>query len=66
VLIVNKENIVEQRKVGIGALVDTMRVIESGVAADDSVIVAGLLRAVSGQKVDPQVQSAATSAPAAR
>src|SRR5258705_6937456 len=66
VLIVNKENIVEQRKIEIGALVDTMRVIESGIAADDKVIVAGLLRAIPGQKVDPQMQSAATSAPAAR
>ena len=65
-LIVNKENIVEQRKIEIGALVDSMRVIESGVAADDKVIVAGLLRAIPGQKVDPQMQSAATSAPAKR
>ena len=65
-LIVNKENIVEQRKIEIGALVDSMRVIESGVAADDKVIVAGLLRAIPGQKVDPQTQSAATSAPAKR
>jgi len=65
VLIVNKENLVEQRKVEIGALVETMRVIESGIGAEDRVIVSGLLRAIPGQKVDPQTQSAAI-APGAR
>ena len=66
VLVVNKGNIVKQRKVEIGVLVDTLRVIESGIASGDRVIVAGLLRAIPGQKVDPQMQSAANSAPAAR
>jgi RND family efflux transporter MFP subunit len=66
VLIVNKDNVVEQRKVEIGAMVDTLRVIERGVAAGDRVIVSGLLRAIPGQKVDPQTRSAAISAPAAR
>jgi hypothetical protein len=33
-----------------------MRVIESGLKADDRVVVAGLLRAIPGQKVDPQLQ----------
>ena len=36
-----------------------MAVIESGLKADDRVVVAGLLRAVPGQKVDPQTQTAA-------
>jgi RND family efflux transporter MFP subunit len=58
VLTVDKENVVEQRKVEIGPLVDTMRVIEKGLSADDRVIVSGLLRAIPGQKVDPQTQSA--------
>jgi RND family efflux transporter MFP subunit len=66
VLIVNKEDIVEQRKVEIGAMVDTLRVIESGVASGDRVIVSGLLRTIPGQKVDPQTQSAAIHAPTAR
>ena len=56
VLIANKDNVVEQRKVEIGPLVDTMRVIESGLTAEDRVIVSGLLRAVPGEKVDPQTQ----------
>ena len=54
VLVVNKDNVVEQRKVEIGPLVDAMRVIESGLAAEDRVVVSGLLRAIPGQKVDPQ------------
>ncbi len=62
-LIVNKDNVVEQRKVEIGPLVETMRVIEKGIAADDRVIVSGLLRAVPGEKVDPQVRSAANTPP---
>ncbi len=59
VLVVDKENVIEQRKVEIGPLVDTMRVIEKGLSASDRVVVNGLLRAIPGQKVDPQTQSAA-------
>jgi len=33
-----------------------LRVIESGLKADDRVVIAGLLRAIPGQKVDPQLQ----------
>ena len=56
VLVVNSENIVEQRKVQTGPLEGALRVIESGLKADDKVVVAGLLRAIPGQKVDPQLQ----------
>jgi len=34
-------------------------VVESGLKPDDRVIVSGLLRAIPGQKVDPQMQTAA-------
>jgi RND family efflux transporter MFP subunit len=54
VLVVNADNVVEQRKVTIGPLVDDKRVIDSGLKADDRVVVGGLLRAIPGQKVDPQ------------
>jgi RND family efflux transporter MFP subunit len=57
-LIVNKENVVEQRKVEVGPTVDGLRVIEKGIAADDRVIVGGILRAIPGNKVDPQMQTA--------
>jgi RND family efflux transporter MFP subunit len=55
-LVVNSENIVEQRKVQTGPLEGTLRVIESGVKAADKVVIGGLLRAIPGQKVDPQLQ----------
>ncbi len=62
-LVVNKDNVVEQRKVELGQQVDTLRVIESGITAEDRVIVGGLLRAIPGDKVDPQTQTA-SAAPA--
>jgi RND family efflux transporter MFP subunit len=56
-LVVNGENIVEQRKVQTGPLeTGGLRVIESGLKPDDRVVVAGLLRVIPGQKVDPQLQ----------
>lgn len=59
VLVVNGDNTVEQRKVEVGPTVGELAVIESGLKADDRVIVAGILRAIPGQKVDPQTQTAA-------
>jgi RND family efflux transporter MFP subunit len=61
VLIVNKDNVVEQRKVAIGPKVGDLRAIDSGLLPDDRVVVAGILRAIPGQKVDPQLQTAATT-----
>jgi RND family efflux transporter MFP subunit len=58
-LIADKNDVVEQRKVETGPLVDSMRVIESGLTAGDRVIVSGLLRAIPGQKVDPQTPRSA-------
>jgi RND family efflux transporter MFP subunit len=55
-LVVNGENVVEQRKVQTGPLEGELRVIETGLKADDRVVTAGLLRAIPGQKVDPQLQ----------
>jgi RND family efflux transporter MFP subunit len=62
VLVVNKDNVVEQRKVKAGPTVDHMRVIASGLQGDDRVVVAGLLKAIPGQKVDPQLQAASAGA----
>ncbi len=56
VLVVNADNVVEQRKVQTGPLDGDLRVIESGLKPDDRVVTAGLLRAIPGQKVDPQLQ----------
>lgn len=54
VLVVGKNNIVEQREVKPGALIDGMRVVE-GVKEGELVIVDGLLRAFPGAPVTPQV-----------
>jgi RND family efflux transporter MFP subunit len=56
VLVVTNENAVEQRKVQTGPIEGGLRVIESGIKPDDRVVIAGLLRAIPGQKVDPQLQ----------
>ena len=66
VLIVNGENVVEQRKVTIGQLDDGLRVIESGIKPDDRVVIAGLLRVIPSQKVDPQLQKIGTSQASAK
>jgi RND family efflux transporter MFP subunit len=61
VLVVNAENTVEQRKVEAGPTVGDMTVIENGLNPDDRVVTAGILRAVPGQKVDPQARTADAS-----
>jgi RND family efflux transporter MFP subunit len=64
VLVANADNVVEQRKVQTGPLEGDLRVIESGLKGDDRIVVAGLLRAIPGQKVDPQLQKIETPASA--
>ncbi|MGY3536674.1 RND family efflux transporter MFP subunit [Bradyrhizobium sp. USDA 4515] len=66
VLVVNAENVVEQRKVTTGPLDEGLRVIERGLKPDDRIVTAGLLRAIPGQKVDPQVQKADAAPTAAK
>jgi RND family efflux transporter MFP subunit len=66
VLVVNAENVVEQRKVTVGPLEGDLRVIESGLKPDDKVVVAGLLRAIPGQKVDPQLKNIESGTAAAK
>ncbi|GIW82817.1 MAG: MexE family multidrug efflux RND transporter periplasmic adaptor subunit [Gemmatales bacterium] len=57
VLVVNKDDIVEQRAVKTGPLEqDGMRVIFSGISLEDRIIVDGLLRAIPGKKVTPEGQ----------
>ena len=53
-LIVNKDDVVEQRRIKPGPLVGGLRVIESGLAADDRVVVSGNQRAVPNLKVQAQ------------
>jgi RND family efflux transporter MFP subunit len=59
-LVVNGENVVEQRKVLTGQAEGDLRVIDGGLKPEDRVVVAGLLRAIPGQKVDPQLKKIET------
>jgi len=54
VLLVGTDDVVEQRPVTTGPQVGALRVIESGLALTDRVVVDGLQRAVPGQKVAPE------------
>jgi len=58
-LIVNRENVVEQRRVEVGTLEGDLRVVTTGVAQGDRVIVVGVLKARPGAKVSPVDQAAA-------
>ena len=58
-LVVGKDDVAEQRKVEVGPLDGTERVIMKGLAPDDRVIVEGLLRAIPGEKVEPHTASTA-------
>jgi RND family efflux transporter MFP subunit len=58
-LVLNADNVVEQRKIEPGQHVGPLRVIESGLKPDDRVVVDGVLRAVPGQKVEPKLQTIA-------
>ena len=54
VLVVNKDNVVEQRKVVPGQLEGELRVIEKGLTKDDRVVVAGIMRAIPARKSMPR------------
>ncbi|MBI5113976.1 MAG: efflux RND transporter periplasmic adaptor subunit [Rhodovulum sp.] len=63
VLVIGKDDVVEQRKVEVGPQVGELRIIEKGLGPDDRVVVGGALRAVPGQKVDPQLTTLAAPPP---
>ena len=59
-LIVNKENIVIQRPVKTGALIDGMRVIRSGLKSNERYITEGLQQARPGLPVEPETVDASS------
>lgn len=61
-LVLDKHDIVEQRQVKIGQAENGLRVIDSGLAADDWVVTGGIQRAVPGQKVSPERRTMVTAA----
>lgn len=63
VLVVGDKNIVEQRPVSVGTVVDGMRIIDKGLDGSERVIVNGIQRARPGGEVTPE--EAASGAPAA-
>jgi RND family efflux transporter MFP subunit len=64
-LIINDKNVVEQRVVEIGDLVDGgLRIIKSGLRHDEKVIVGGLMRALPGSTVVPKMTTVAAAAAA--
>ena len=52
-LVVDKDNVVQQRPVQTGETVGDLRVITSGLAVEDRVVVSGLQKAIPGAKVIP-------------
>jgi RND family efflux transporter MFP subunit len=61
VLVVNKDNIVEQRKVDPGQLIGELRVIEKGLTKDDRVVIGGIMHAIPGEKVEPELRTLAAA-----
>jgi len=57
VLVANKDDVVEQRKVKLGQQVGDLRVIESGLSPDDRVVISGLMTVVAGQKIEPVMKT---------
>ena len=61
-LVVNNENVVEQRPVKVGARVGEAMVIEEGLKGDERVVVDGIQRARPGAKVTPVQEGAGAAA----
>lgn len=62
VLVANKDDVVEQRKVKLGQQVGDLRVIESGLSPDDRVVISGLMTVVAGQKIEPVMKTISAAA----
>jgi RND family efflux transporter MFP subunit len=60
-LTVNKEKVVEYRRVKVGSLRSGLRVIEDGIQPDDWIVVKGLQRARPGTVVEPRTEKVAAA-----
>jgi membrane fusion protein, multidrug efflux system len=63
-LVVDKDDLVQQRTVTTGTRLGALTVIETGLQPDDRVVVSGLQRAVPGEKVAPQATQITATLPA--
>jgi RND family efflux transporter MFP subunit len=57
VLIANKDDVIEQRKVQLGQQVGELRAIDKGLSADDRVVISDLMTIVPGQKIEPVMKT---------
>jgi RND family efflux transporter MFP subunit len=64
-LVVGTDDVANPKYVELGQVIDGMRVIKSGIAADDRVVVNGLMRVRPGQKVAPRPAAAEGAGPRA-
>jgi RND family efflux transporter MFP subunit len=55
VLVVDKDNVVEQKRITTGQVYGQLRVVLTGLTADDQVVVSGVQHAIPGAKVAPQM-----------
>ena len=53
VMVVGADDVVEARPVTLGPIIDGLRVVREGLAADERIVVVGVQRARPGQKVTP-------------
>lgn len=65
VLVVDAQNQVQQKSVEVGQLENGLRVVTSGLTAEDWVVIGGIARAIPGSTVEPQksTQTAAAEPP---
>jgi RND family efflux transporter MFP subunit len=66
VLVVGSDNTAVAKYVTLGQVVDGLRVIKSGLAPDDNVVVNGLMRARAGTKVTPEQEKPPAPSPQAK
>jgi RND family efflux transporter MFP subunit len=63
-LVVDKDDVVQQRTVTTGVRLGALRVIATGLQPDDRVVISGLQRAVPGEKVAPKASEITAALPA--
>ncbi len=54
VMVVGEDDVIEARVVELGPVVGGLRVVRSGLAPDERIVIAGLMRARPGQRVTPE------------
>lgn len=65
VLVVDDENVARAKYVTLGSVTEGLRVVATGLEANDRVVVNGLMRVRPGMKVTPQQSTASASVPGA-